>query len=185
MFAAPSGYVWHYTVGSHLPPIAQSGGLQPAQAQVMPPPRTGRAILWFSRQQQWEPAVPRPQVRVRATHGGRDIRLEPGLFRLGLPQGDVRLLPWPGVTRIAELDVAETMSMVESGLRQGANPTDWLGTLAAIPLEDLRFQAWDGHTWVDADLHAFELAHRHAGRTERATPRATQPARMLATHDAF
>ncbi|GAB7542416.1 hypothetical protein [Cupriavidus sp. 8B] len=34
------------------------------------------------------------------------------------------------------------------GIRAGANPADWLGTMSANPLLALRFQAWDGH-----DLH--------------------------------
>jgi hypothetical protein len=32
-------------------------------------------------------------------------------------------------------------------------PTDWIGTLSAIPLDDLRFERWTGTSWVPADLN--------------------------------
>ncbi|WP_420992034.1 hypothetical protein ACKI2N_027680 [Cupriavidus sp. 30B13] len=152
-------FVWHYTTGSHLPAIAQSRGLIPAAT----PAGTGK-VLWFSRQQHWEPsaahaawqrrdasrAVPRPGMSG-----------QPPLFRFGLPRSDTRLLPWPAITRVAGIAVPQAMVMVASGLRMGANPTDWLGTMSAIPLAELRFQAWDGGKWQDASLHEHELAARH------------------------
>jgi len=185
MFSQPRGYVWHYTAASHLPAIAQSGGLHPSCTQLNPVD-AARAILWFSRQQQWEPSVPRPEIHVRQSHGGRSLRLEPGLYRFGLPQGDLRLLPWPAITRVADLEVPEAMTMVSGGLRHGATPTDWLGTLSAVPLADLRFQAWDGHAWVDADLHAAELASRRASKDDQAAAaRRAPPVLALASHDVF
>ena len=155
--------VWHYTTGSQLPTIAQSHGLIP----TAPPFASSAAkVLWFSRQQRWEPSAANMEwkrhevfrTQSQAQAQGRTLN---GLYRFGLSRSDNRLLPWPTITRIAGIDVPEALAMVASGIRAGANPTDWLGTMSAISLSELRFQAWDGTEWKDASLHEYELAARH------------------------
>ncbi|RZT36469.1 hypothetical protein [Cupriavidus agavae] len=149
-----SGYVWHYTVGTPLAAIARSGGLMPAAARG-PVARAGeQEILWFSRNQQWDPSATKDQALDRARHTLSQAAMHArfGLYRFGLPAHDMRLLPWPTVTRVADIDVPEAMTMVASGLRCGAAPTDWLGTLTSIPLSELRFETWTGATWALANL---------------------------------
>jgi hypothetical protein len=162
MFAVPQGYVWHYTAGSQLPAIAQSGGLIPTRSHASAHARHGREILWFSRQQQWEPSAERSRANAALPHlpGHRRPPPQSGWYRFGLARNDARLLPWPDITRLADLDVPQAMTLVSAGLRVGANPTDWVGSLQAVPLSVLRFQAWDGHAWADADFHACELSCR-------------------------
>lgn len=157
-----SGYVWHYTVGTPLAAIARSGRLMPTAAR-QPLPRSGeQEILWFSRNQRWDPSATRDdglsQVRHTLSHAASQARF--GLYRFGLPAGDARLLPWPTVTRVADIGVPEAMTMVATGLRCGAAPTEWVGTLAPIPLRDLRFEAWTGACWEATDLD--ELVARSA-----------------------
>lgn len=156
--------VWHYTTGSQLPTIAQSHGLIP----TAPPFASAAAkVLWFSRQQRWEPSAANMEwkrhdvFRTQSQAQGRTLN---GLYRFGLSRSDNRLLPWPTITRIAGIDVPEALAMVASGIRAGANPTDWLGTMSAIALSELRFQAWNGTEWKDASLHEHELAARHGAR---------------------
>lgn len=155
-------FVWHYTTATHLPTIAQSSALIPT---AQPFASAAAKVLWFSRQQQWEPSAANIEWKRRDVfcHRARnDAGSSHGLYRFGLPGSDGRLLPWPTVTRVAGIGVPEAMVMVANGIRAGANPTDWLGTLSAIPLAELRFQAWNGEKWTDADLHEYELAARHA-----------------------
>jgi len=153
-----SDYVWHYTVGTPLAAIAQSGRLVPAAALVSEPRLGEQEILWFSRNQQWDPSASKDEGLSQARHtlSRSALHTRFGLYRFGLPVHDARLLAWPTVTRVADIDVPEAMTMVASGLRCGAAPTDWLGTLMPIPLADLRFEAWSGARWESADLH--ELA---------------------------
>ncbi len=149
-----TGYVWHYTVGTPLAAIARSGRLMPAAART-PASRTGeQEILWFSRNQQWDPSATRDDGLSQARHTLSQAALHArfGLYRFGLPVHDVRLLPWPTVTRVADIDVPEAMTMVANGLRCGAAPTDWIGTLMPVPLPELRFERWTGSTWAPADL---------------------------------
>lgn len=153
-------FVWHYTTEPHLPTIAQSSALIPT---AQPFASAAAKILWLSRQQQWEPSATniewkrRDVFRRRARDHASSLS---GPYRFGLPGSDSRLLPWPTVTRVAGIDVPEAMVMVANGICAGANPTDWLGTMSAVPLAELRFQAWDGEKWLDADLHEYELAAR-------------------------
>ncbi|MGO4304502.1 hypothetical protein [Cupriavidus sp. RAF12] len=150
-----SRYVWHYTVGTPLAAIAQSGRLVPAAAHVWPTRGGEQEILWFSRNQQWDPSASKDDCLSEARHtlsrSGLHARF--GLYRFGLSANDIRLLPWPTITRVADIDVPEAMTMVASGLRCGAAPTDWLGTMSGIPLADLRFEAWTGTEWRTADLN--------------------------------
>jgi hypothetical protein len=151
-------YVWHYTVGTPLAAIARSGRLVPTAA-LMQEPRLGKQeILWFSRNQQWDPSASKDEGlgQARQALSRTALHTRFGLYRFGLPALDARLVPWPTVTRVAEIDVPAAMTMVATGLRCGAAPTDWLGTLMPIPLTDLRFEAWTGQRWDSADLH--ELA---------------------------
>ena len=67
-------------------------------------------------------------------------------------------MPWPAVTRLADIDIPEAMSMVSDGLRRGASPSDWLGVLTQVPLAELHFQRWNGTAWCDARLDDIDLA---------------------------
>ncbi|AZG15574.1 MULTISPECIES: hypothetical protein [Cupriavidus] len=149
-----NGFVWHYTVGTPLVAIARSGQLMPAVGHASAP-RSGDGILWFSRNQQWDPSATRDDglSAARQSLSRAALHARFGLYRFGLPEQDLRLLPWPTVTRVADIDVPEAMTMVASGLRCGAAPTDWVGTLSAIPLSDLHFEKWSGTAWVPADLN--------------------------------
>jgi len=148
-----TGYVWHYTVGTPLAAIARSGRLMPAAAHTMAA-HSGDGILWFSRNQQWDPSATRDDglSQARQTLSRAALHARFGLYRFGLPEQDLRLLPWPTVTRVADIDVPQAMTMVATGLRCGAAPTDWIGTLTPVPLDDLRFERWTGSAWVPADL---------------------------------
>jgi len=166
-----SNFVWHYTVGTRLSAISDSGQLIPTRS-----PHAGASlgVLWFSRQQKWEPSTARTAwMRHQAARAA--FPLVDGLYRFGLPATDSRLIPWPTVTRVADIDIPEAMAMVSAGLRRGACPTDWLGALSAIPLSGLRFQRWNGEAWQDADLQEAAQNVRAPGKP---VPAAGRLARM-------
>lgn len=170
--------VWHYTVGVHLPAIEQASSLVPVQA---PYACSGQPILWFSRQAYWEPsAASFCWKRSGATHipPATSTAERQGLYRFGLRSDDVRLAPWPAVTRLADIGIPETMAMAARGLQQGAVPTDWCGALEAIPLTELLFQRWDGWQWRDADLAACATQAQEALPTP-----ALRPHNLPASHD--
>jgi len=179
-----SNFVWHYTVGTRLSAISESGCLIPARfAQG----GSSLGVVWFSRRQTWEPSA--------AHHGWKrhpalkaSLPADEGLFRFGLPASDARLVAWPTVTRLADIDIPEAMVMVSAGLRRGANPTDWLGALSVIALSDLLVQRWDGEGWRDVTLDELDLVapSTNPARIHEADERtAWVPAsRCGTTHDA-
>ncbi|CAG2136911.1 hypothetical protein LMG31506_01750 [Cupriavidus yeoncheonensis] len=173
----PTNFVWHYTVGTRLPAIAESAVLIPARSLHA---TASLGVLWFSRQQTWEPSTARTGWK---RHPANKMALpeKEGLFRFGLPAADSRLVPWPGVTRLADIDIPEAMSMVSAGLRRGASPTDWLGVLTQVPLAELRFQRWDGTAWCDARMDDIDLAALAAMRPA-VPPEHGRRIPMTATH---
>lgn len=173
METATGHFVWHYTVGSKLEAIARTKALAPAK-----PVSTDnqREVLWFSRRQTWEPSASKiewPRGDARRSPSIHEVHARQGLYRFGLARDDARLLPWPSINQLADIDMPEAMTLVATGLRCGANPTDWLGTLNTVPLADLRFEAWDGTQWVEASLHERELAYRMHIQSQ--APRANRP----------
>ncbi len=150
----PTNFVWHYTVGTRLPAISESGLLIPARSLHA---TTSLGVLWFSRQQTWEPSTVRtgwkrhPAARIAFPE-------KEGLFRFGLPASDSRLVSWPAVTPLADIDIPEAMAMLSAGLRRGATPTDWVGVLTQVPLAELHLQRWDGTAWRDARWEDIDLA---------------------------
>ncbi|WP_354678430.1 hypothetical protein [Cupriavidus plantarum] len=156
---ADSPYVWHYTIGTPLAAIARTGQLVPgAGGACESSAEPCQKILWFSRNQQWDPSASKDD-KLRADARGLTraaLHARFGLYRFGLRADDWRLLPWPTVTRVADIDVPDAMTMVASGLRCGAAPTDWIGTLTEVPVSELVFEAWNGRGWIAADL--YELA---------------------------
>lgn len=149
-----NGYVWHYTVETLVVAIAYSRRLMPAFTHATAP-RSGDEILWFSRNQQWDPFALADnglsEAKQLLSRAALQARFD--LYRFGLPEGDIRLLPWPTVTRVADIHVREAMEMVARGLRCGAAPTDWVGALTAIPLRELHLERWTGAAWMPADLN--------------------------------
>jgi hypothetical protein len=81
-----TGYVWHYTVGTPLAEIARSGSLLPAAART-PDPRSCEEILWFSRNQQWDPSAMKDDGLSQARHAltRAALHMRFGLYRFGLP----------------------------------------------------------------------------------------------------
>ncbi|QYY28208.1 MULTISPECIES: hypothetical protein [Cupriavidus] len=181
----PTNFVWHYTVGTRLPAIAESGLLIPARSLHA---TASLGVLWFSRQQTWEPSTARTGWK-RHPAAKTAFPEKDGVFRFGLPASDNRLVPWPAVTRLADIDIPEAMAMVSAGLRRGATPTDWVGVLAQVPLAELRFQHWDGAAWRDARLDELDLAALAAMRPavppEHGKPLSVAVARSGAMHDVY
>jgi hypothetical protein len=126
---------WHYTTGLHFMRIVESGILDPRRSVAV----YERPILWFSVQPYWEPTACKSAVRqgelvtlsMRETFdAGR------GLTRFGVPKR--RLVAWPKIGRQAGLRDADVAALERTGIQQGSDPTDWLGTLKPIRLRECR-----------------------------------------------
>lgn len=113
-----------------------------------------KPVLWFSANPVYEPTA----IKLIAS-GDRAFRPTVevlhhliGIFRFGLNAKDARLMPFNRIQRIAHISPKEAAAMVASGLRIGAKPSHWTGSLVPIPLSELEFEEWTGDTWVSGSL---------------------------------
>ena len=139
---------WHYTIGAKVPPIAESGFLKGADEYVTSPEKP---IVWFSSNQDYE-LTSRKGVK----RNGEIITLSKeetaqfgGLVRFGYPSE--RLIKWPEVGKRAHMNAFMRNILMKEARRQGADPSEWYGSLVPIPLEGLTFQILRDNQWVDPD----------------------------------
>lgn len=126
---------WHYTTGSAFVNIAESSLLLPSTINVSPPEKP---ILWFSMNQFWEKTAnkmwgfPDGSVQVLDMEG---TRLKGrGLFRFGVRARTT--IPWPLLAKKARINKEIARGLEKAGIKQGARPQEWRGSLVPILMED-------------------------------------------------
>lgn len=132
---------WHYTTGQKFVQIVERGVLLPTARYVKPPEKP---ILWFSLHPYWEPTANKLWVQ----DGGRrtltmreTFQRARGLVRFGC---DVRdLLMGEALRRKAGMSASVWRGLAAEGRRQGAKPSDWCGTVAPVPIDDLVVEVMD------------------------------------------
>lgn len=133
---------WHYTTGEFAVRIAEAGVLLPTDAFIGP---RERPVLWFSMEQDWEPTASKwcwQGSAVRKLDRWETCAAGRGLARFGIDPS--KLIAWPALARVARIPPKTADGLVRAGLRQGAVPTRWRGSVDPIPLtECLAIEAWD------------------------------------------
>jgi hypothetical protein len=146
--------VWHYSIGTMLDRILDAGELRPRRPQKvtarhlrhMSPKQRSRArrmwneqapLLWFSRNKDWEhsvikiaPSRPFPPYPP-AGRCWNEMSGE-GLIRFGVP-ASLATLRWGDFLDRNPMPIALRDAMTRRG-----NPTEWLATSEAVPLERCR-----------------------------------------------
>ncbi len=133
--ARPDVLAWHYTTGEKFAAIVLTGYLMPSGLFVKPPERP---VLWFSLNQQFEPTA-----RKAVIEGGayRVLSVEEtgrhcgGLVRFGLSPR--KLLTGDKLRTRARIARTLWAGLCRIGIQQKADPAHWLGTIDAVPLEQL------------------------------------------------
>lgn len=139
-------FIYHYTIGAKLPLIEKSGHLAPRRYSAATSQRE-KAILWWSENPTWDATANKPM----SNDGGKtffrptlqQLQKAVGIYRFRLdfrkPEAlqavGVKPIHWtrlPAVAHIAPRDVAD---IVARGLKFGATPTLWWGTLDPVPLQ--------------------------------------------------
>lgn len=138
---------WHYTTGQNFIKIVNSGFLKPIDIDVRPPEKP---ILWFSLNQKWELTA---NKAVMESHGIRRLSMEEtfrlggGLVRFGIELNKLYL----GVELKKRSRMSTTIwnALCKEGLKQKAKPSEWCGTLNAIPVDDLVVEVMsDDYAWI-------------------------------------
>jgi len=159
----PAGeMLFHYAPESYLSKILRSGELLPSNSGA---PHE-RKMLWFSANQSWEPTATKLTMiegRLNAQSFQEQYERQ-GCIRFALPSGDNRLMGWRSACRAARTTSRQRQALEESGISQGATPSDWFATTDSIPLAQLRLQVLLGDFgWQDwpadqAQAHEAHLA---------------------------
>lgn len=136
---------WHYTIGRYVPLIAESGVLELAAGGVHPPEKP---ILWFSSNPFWEVTASKWNGKGRV-YTMEEMAQAVGVVRFGI--SCERLIRWPEVGKRANMNFEIRKRLMKWGRSQGANPSEWYGSLTPIPLQELIFQILRDNQWIDPE----------------------------------
>lgn len=143
-----SKLAWHYTTGTKFKQIVESGYLDPKKTATPP---NEKPILWFSKHQYFEPTA---QKAVRLPNGQIEnlgmmgtYEMGGGLIRFGYPIA--KLTEYKKLCRQAGVAMLDVLSLERVGVSQGAKPTDWMGTLKKIDIQDCIIEVLSGDAWVN------------------------------------
>ena len=145
--------VWHYTIGKYIPAIFESGELRPTDQHIE---KGEKPILWFSSNPHFEPTATKAALRYDGSLIGLSVeeteQLGGGLFRFGVSID--RVTSWPRIGSIAGMRTKIKKSLEDVGIRKGASPRQWFGSLEAISIFDMTLD-WrnDSGEWVDHLQH--------------------------------
>jgi hypothetical protein len=143
--------VWHYTIGNQLLKIVANGCLSPTSVTG---PAQKRPILYFSRNQIWEPSANRllkqPDGQFRQLTMDETGQLGRGLLRFGLEPK--RLHGWPEIAHKAKMHKSGIRLLEKEAPTIGAKPSEWCGTTQPVPLTKItRIEVMDSKQgWVTA-----------------------------------
>jgi hypothetical protein len=129
-----SDLVWHYTTGDKFIAICDSGVLLQTSVGLS---GKEKPVLWFSKNQKWEPTA----NKICLSPDGKMIPLDQngtanegnGLVRFGLKKKNV--LHWPALIKAARISKTTVQSLEAAGVKQGANPSDWYGSLKSVQVD--------------------------------------------------
>jgi hypothetical protein len=153
----PPDTIFHYTTGSKLKQIINSGCIKPSTAHV---PANEKPVAWFSTSPDWEPTASKTSVPGKA---GQLItaNAQHGLARITVPASvapyAIQYLP-----RIAGASVQDYTGLILAGLELGADPSTWRFTLNPVPtalFREVEFFDFAHEKWLAVDLA--ELACRN------------------------
>ncbi len=153
----PPDTVFHYTTGSKLKQIINSGCIKPSTAHV---PANEKPVAWFSTSPDWEPTATKCPIPGKA---GQIItaHAQKGLVRITVP-GSAAPYGILQLPRIAGTSAQNYAGLILTGLDLGADPSTWRFTPGPVSLSlfrEIEFFDFANDQWLAVDLA--ELACRN------------------------
>lgn len=124
--------LWHYTSDQDFVLIRNDGFIRPADARLT---LGEKPVVWFSKEQFWEPTVTKGLVLGDGTVKDLDMlgMREHGhrLIRIGV---DPETAPytWSELKSLSRMPPEIATALASSARRMGANPSRWRGTFDAV-----------------------------------------------------
>ncbi|MBY4868569.1 MULTISPECIES: hypothetical protein [Burkholderia] len=134
---------WHYTVMLHFESIIMSEVIMPKTLDMAP---EAKPVAWFSRNPYWEKTANRRAIdpgtgdRVTLTMW-QTRQAGGGLVRFGIDA--TKLLHDQALWRRARIEDTARDALVAAGVRQGADPLEWYGSVKPVPVERLVIESLD------------------------------------------
>ena len=153
----PPDKVFHYTTGTRLRQIVNSGAIKPTTVKIEP---DKKPVAWFSTQDHWEPTAtkfPIPGIAGQIATG----QAQGGLVRITVP-GTCAPYVFPQLHLIAGTKPSVCIGLLVAGLELGSDPDTWRFTPDAVPVSlfrEVEFYDFANNTWLAIDLA--ELACRN------------------------
>jgi hypothetical protein len=130
------GTLYHYGKGVWFPKIVAQGVLDPACTVMLP---GERPVLWLSTHPVWEPTVNIGSAKPPGRRGlaptatfAETLEGVHGLVRFALAPEVVRY-DFATICTLAGITPPVRRGLLRTGRRQGAQPSDWYGTLDPVP----------------------------------------------------
>ena len=153
----PPENIYHYTTGTRLKQIINSGAINPTTAKIEP---HEKPVAWFSTQAQWEPTA--TKVPVPGMQGQIETaKAQGGLVRITVP-GTCAPYVFQQLPLIAGTKPGVCLGLLVAGLELGSDPDTWRFTptpvLTAL-FREVEFFDFAHDQWLAVDMT--ELACRN------------------------
>jgi len=153
----PPENIYHYTTGTRLKQIINSGAINPTTAKIEP---HEKPVAWFSTQDQWEPTA--TKVPVPGMQGQIETaKAQGGLVRITVP-GTFAPYIFPQLPIMAGTNPSVCIGLLIAGLELGSDPSTWRFTPTPVPtalFRKVEFFDFANDGWAVVDMA--ELACRN------------------------
>jgi len=153
----PPENVFHFTTGTRLRSIINSGAIKPTTAKIE---AHEKPVAWFSTQGQWEPTA--TKVPIPGMQGQIETaKAQGGLVRITVP-GTCAPYVFAQLPLIAGTKPSVCIGLFVAGLELGSDPDTWRFTPEPVPVSlfrEVEFYDFASNTRLAIDLA--ELACRN------------------------
>ncbi len=149
MAADEVSILWYYTTGKQLSRILADGALKPAP---LGPSRKEKPAVWFSANQEWEPAANMPwqdpQGVSQRLSKDQTFVLGGGLARIGVAP-EMAPHDWKAFKQLSGVSPKTAKELYNAAVQAGSRPVQWFAAFQSVARDKwLAIEVLEGNDWV-------------------------------------